>query len=112
MSPARHWIGDNIAKNHRLLCTNHIPERPFASGTYKSNFRRSAAAKGRREELLEGRDVNGVCGADLSVLFPGGQKQLSWRDFGGTSRKGNKDTLPTPVASNGDNKSAVFMASG
>ena len=34
--PARHWIGDNIAKNHRLLRTNHdmMPERPFASGTY------------------------------------------------------------------------------
>ena len=54
--------------------------------------------------------MNGVCGADLSVLFPGGRKQLSWRDFGGTSRKGNEDMLPTPVASNGDNKSAEFMA--
>ena len=31
---ARHWIGNNIAKNHRLLRANHMPERPFASGTY------------------------------------------------------------------------------
>ena len=33
-SSARDRIGDNIAKNHRLLRANHMPERPFASGTY------------------------------------------------------------------------------